>query len=113
MIENDPESSSSLCAQRNKAAKYKADRDITKEGVLHYLRVGKRLFLEDAACIQDEFPNLPIFEMKVFHSEEWAPFKAAILAAEADPESVLPPRKDLPVRHLCLVPGSLLPIEET
>lgn len=83
--------------QRNETARFKADRDVTEEGVLHYLHVGKLLFLQDAACIQDQFPKLPIFEMKVFSSPHWDGYKKAILAAEADPDSVLPPRKDVPV----------------
>ncbi|GAQ91588.1 hypothetical protein KFL_008130020 [Klebsormidium nitens] len=89
--------------KRNETARYKADRDVTEEGVLHYLHVGKLLFLQDAACIQDQFIDLPIFQMKVFSSPHWDPYKKAILAAEAEPDSVLPPRKDVPSRILEVV----------
>ncbi|GAQ80982.1 hypothetical protein KFL_000670390 [Klebsormidium nitens] len=89
--------------KRNERARLKAGRDLTEEGVLRFLQESKRLFLEDAAYMQDEFPDLPIYELKVFQSPHWDSFKKAILAAEADPESFLPPRKDLPSRILEVV----------
>ena len=72
----------------------KSEVDLAARNFLEFLAEGRQVILEDAALLQDEYPqhrlfNLPCFKMPADGSlgtplqQKWAAFKAEVIAAHA------------------------------
>jgi hypothetical protein len=55
----------------------------------------KLVFLQDAALLQDEFPENPMFTHEVFCHPSWVTYKAAVLAHVQAAENARTPSDDM------------------
>jgi hypothetical protein len=89
-----------LCAvlQRNEAIENRKDlteegkkeqKDLAAEGFLELLLHYRVVFLQDAACLQDEFGAMRTFQHRVFRHPSWTAFKEQVLAAHSTVDNLL------------------------
>lgn len=60
--------------QRNLHAK-KEDRDIAAENFARMLLEGREVLCQDAAMLQDKYPNHPVYGHKLFSGRDWEEWK--------------------------------------
>ena len=70
-------------AEQERSAK-RGETDVSRREFLKYLGQMRIVFLQDGACVQDEFPTLCIFEHPVFEHALWPEYKAGLLARIAN-----------------------------